>query len=79
MAAAINNIKERLFEATSVDNKVVVIAKVAGPRFNDLIIGRDIFMTGPQTSLITNVPAFVHPDFIFINSMEELTILQVKL
>lgn len=63
MAAAINNIKDSLFEATHVNNRVVIIAKVAGPRFNDLIVGRDIFMTGSQTELITDTVAFSHPDF----------------
>lgn len=64
MAAAINNIQDSLFEATSIDNKVIIVAKVAGPRFNNLIVGKDIFLQGNNTVLITSSPAFFHPDFL---------------
>ena len=65
MAAAFNNIKERLFESVSVDNKVVIIAKVAGPRFNDLVVGKDLFLSSSNsTKLITDKPAFFNPNFI---------------
>lgn len=63
MASAINNIKERLFEAISIDNKVVVIAKVAGPRFNDLVVGRNTFLIANQVSMITSAPAFAQQDY----------------
>ena len=63
MAAAINNIKERLFESISIDNKVVVIAKVAGPRFNDLVVGRNTFLIANQVNMITSSPAFPQQDY----------------
>jgi len=65
MAAAINNIQDSLFEATSIDNKVIVVAKVAGPRFNGLIVGKDIFLQSNNSVLITSSPAFTHPEFLF--------------
>jgi hypothetical protein len=65
MAAAINNIKESLFEAVSVDNRVVIIAKVAGPRFNNLVVGRDIFFTSSDSQLITHSPAFNTSTHVF--------------
>lgn len=63
MSAAINNIKERLFEAISIDNKVIIIAKIAGPRFNDLVVGRNTFLISNQVSMITSAPAFLQQDY----------------
>jgi hypothetical protein len=63
MAAAIGNMEDVLYEATSVDNKVIIIAKVAGPRFNSLVVGRNSFMAANQVQLITTAPAFAHPDY----------------
>jgi hypothetical protein len=63
MSTAINNIKERLFESVSIGNKVVIIAKVAGPRFNDLVIGRNTYMISNQVSMITSSPAFPQQDY----------------
>ena len=72
MATAINNIQDSLFEAVAVENKVVIVAKVAGRRFNDLIVGRDIFLSGNQTTLVTNEPAFSHPDFYLYKFFEKI-------
>ena len=63
MAAAISNMEDTLYEAVSVDNKVVIIAKVAGPRFNSLVVGRNSFMAANQVKLIETSPAFAHPDY----------------
>jgi hypothetical protein len=63
MTAAFNNIKDGFFEATNVDNLVILVAKNAGNRFNDLSIGRDLFFTGAHVNVISNTPGFTHPDF----------------
>jgi hypothetical protein len=63
MAIAISNMEDVLYEATSIDNKVIIIAKVAGPRFNSLVVGRNSFMAANQVQLITTEPAFTHPDY----------------
>jgi hypothetical protein len=63
MATAISNMEDTLYEATSIDNKVIIIAKVAGPRFNSLVVGRNTFMSANQVQLITTSPAFTHPDY----------------
>jgi hypothetical protein len=63
MAAAFNNITGRFFEATNVNNLVVLASNYAGSRFNDIAIGRDLFFTGAHIDVISNTTGFSHPDF----------------
>ena len=63
VAKAFNNINDRLFEATPIDNKVVLVSRFSGPRFNDIAIGRDIFLEGAHIQLMSNTPGIQHPDF----------------
>ena len=63
MASAFNNIKDSFFEATAVDNLIVLAAKNVGSRFNDLVIGRDLFFTGGHVEILSNEPGFLHTDF----------------
>ena len=41
MVSAINYIKNRVFEAVAVDDKIVILSKFEGERFNDLLLGCD--------------------------------------
>jgi hypothetical protein len=41
IASAINYIKNRLFEAVAINDKIVIISKFEGERFNDLCVGYD--------------------------------------
>ena len=61
MSKAFNNIKDRLFEATSLDNKVILVSRLGGPRFNDIAIGRDLFLEGAHISIFSNSIGFQHP------------------
>ena len=63
MTEAFNNIKDGFFEATSIENLIVLVAKNAGSRFNDLSIGRDLFFTGAHVNIISNTQGFSNPNF----------------
>jgi hypothetical protein len=63
MSKAFNNIKDRLFEATPIGNKVVLVSRLGGPRFNDIAIGRDLFLEGAHISILSNTSGFQHPDY----------------
>ena len=61
MSKAFNNIKDRLFEATPLGNKVILVSRLGGPRFNDIAIGRDLFLEGSHISILSNTIGFQHP------------------
>lgn len=63
MSKAFNNIKNRLFDATPVGNKVILVSKNTGTRFNRAIIGRSLFFEGPQLNVTSSSQAFLHPDY----------------
>jgi hypothetical protein len=63
MSKAFNNINDRLFEATSIKNKVVLVSRLGGSRFNDIAIGRDLFLEGSHVNLLSNSIGFQHPVF----------------
>jgi len=63
MTSAFNNIKDRFFNATLIGNKVVLVAKAGGKRFNDLVIARDTFLTGAHVEILSNTVGFTHPTY----------------
>jgi len=63
MSKAFNNIKNRLFEATPIDNRVVLVSRNGGTRFNKMVIGRSLFFEGPHLLFTSSTPGFTHPDF----------------
>tara|TARA_Y100000389_G_C17470614_1_gene530262 strand:+ start:5730 stop:10724 length:4995 start_codon:yes stop_codon:yes gene_type:complete len=63
MAKAFNNLENRMFEATAVDNRVVLVSRLGGSRFNKISIGRGLFLSGVHSSIISNEPGITHPDF----------------
>jgi hypothetical protein len=67
MSKAFNNIKNRLFDATPVGNKVILVSKNTGIRFNKAIIGRSLFFEGLHLNLLSSTTGFSHPDFRILN------------
>jgi hypothetical protein len=63
MSSAFNNIKDRFYEAVAVKNTVILVAKVGGRRFNDLVIARDAFLNGNHVEILSNTDGFLHPSF----------------
>lgn len=61
MVAAFNNIKDKFYNATRVGNKVVLVAKSGGSRFNDIIIARDKFLSSGHVEILSNTKGFYHP------------------
>lgn len=51
MAAAFNNIHNRLFDAIAVDDLVVLVSKFSGERFNDFVLGCDRFLYVGQITI----------------------------
>lgn len=74
MVKAFNNIDERFYHATRVENKIILVSKFGGTRFNDIIIGRDTFLTGNHVEILSNTRGFTHPNitvFKFEGGTEE--------
>lgn len=64
MAAAFNNIDDKLFTAVAIDNKVVLVANAAGTRFNSMLFGRDSFLEAAHITINSNTRGITHPDFL---------------
>lgn len=51
IAAALNNIRNRLFEAVAIDDLVIILSKFAGSRFNSFMFGYDRFLSTGQITV----------------------------